>query len=78
MSKSMGNVIAPQQVSDAIGRRVSLRLSGWRGTDYSGELSISDTILKRVVESYRRVRNTLCFLLGNLSDFSAHQRYAAQ
>jgi isoleucyl-tRNA synthetase len=67
MSKSMGNVIAPQQVSDAMGADI-LRL--WvASTDYSGELSISDTILKRVVESYRRVRNTLCFLLGNLSDF---------
>ena len=66
MSKSMGNVIAPQQVSDAMGADI-LRL--WvASTDYSGELSISDTILKRVVESYRRVRNTLCFLLGNLSD----------
>ena len=67
MSKSMGNVIAPQKVSDSMGADI-LRL--WvASTDYSGELSISDTILKRVVESYRRVRNTLCFLLGNLSDF---------
>jgi isoleucyl-tRNA synthetase len=67
MSKSMGNVIAPQKVSDTMGADI-LRL--WvASTDYSGELSISDTILKRVVESYRRVRNTLCFLLGNLSDF---------
>ncbi len=68
MSKSMGNVVAPQKVSDAMGADI-LRL--WvASTDYSGELSISDTILKRVVESYRRVRNTLCFLLGNLSDFN--------
>ena len=67
MSKSMGNVIAPQKVSDTMGADI-LRL--WvASTDYSGELSISDTILKRVVESYRRIRNTLCFLLGNLSDF---------
>ena len=67
MSKSMGNVIAPQQVSDTMGADI-LRL--WvASTDYSGELSISDTILKRVVESYRRIRNTLCFLLGNVSDF---------
>ncbi len=67
MSKSLGNVIAPQQVSDTLGADI-LRL--WvASTDYSGELSISDTILKRVVESYRRIRNTLCFLLGNLSDF---------
>jgi len=68
MSKSMGNVIAPQKVSDTMGADI-LRL--WvASTDYSGELSISDTILKRVVESYRRVRNTLCFLLGNLNDFN--------
>lgn len=68
MSKSLGNVIAPQEVSDQFGADI-LRL--WvASTDYSGELSISDTILKRVVESYRRIRNTLTFLLGNLSDYS--------
>src|SRR3546814_9690169 len=57
MSKSVGNVIAPQKVSDALGAEI-LRL--WTAsTDYSGELSISDEILKRVVEGYRRIRNTL-------------------
>ncbi len=67
MSKSLGNVIAPQQVSDSLGAEI-LRL--WVGaTDYSGELSISNEILKRVVESYRRIRNTLRFLLANVSDF---------
>jgi isoleucyl-tRNA synthetase len=67
MSKSMGNVIAPQKVSDTLGAEI-LRL--WvAATDYSGELSISDEILKRVVESYRRIRNTLRFLLANLSDY---------
>jgi isoleucyl-tRNA synthetase len=67
MSKSLGNVIAPQQVSDTLGAEI-LRL--WVGaTDYSGELSISNEILKRVVEAYRRIRNTLRFLLANLSDF---------
>jgi isoleucyl-tRNA synthetase len=67
MSKSLGNVIAPQQVSDSLGAEI-LRL--WVGaTDYSGELSLSNEILKRVVESYRRIRNTLRFLLANLSDF---------
>ncbi|MBK5105138.1 MAG: isoleucine--tRNA ligase, partial [Burkholderiales bacterium] len=67
MSKSMGNVIAPQKVSDTLGAEV-LRL--WvAATDYSGELSISDEILKRVVESYRRIRNTLRFLLANTADF---------
>ena len=69
MSKSKGNVIAPQQVSDKMGADI-LRL--WTAsTDYSGELSISDEILKRVVESYRRIRNTLRFLLANVSDFDA-------
>ena len=67
MSKSVGNVVAPQKVSDSLGAEI-LRL--WTAaTDYSGELSISDTILERVVESYRRIRNTLKFLLGNVSDF---------
>ncbi|HVY04481.1 MAG TPA: isoleucine--tRNA ligase [Burkholderiales bacterium] len=67
MSKSLGNVIAPQKVMDTLGADV-LRL--WiAATDYSGELSLSDEILKRVVESYRRIRNTLRFLLANLDDF---------
>ena len=69
MSKSKGNVIAPQQVSDKMGAEI-LRL--WTAsTDYSGELSISDEILKRVVEGYRRIRNTLRFVLANTSDFDA-------
>ena len=69
MSKSVGNVIAPQKVSDSLGAEI-LRL--WvASTDYSGELSISDEILKRVVEGYRRIRNTLRFLLANLADFDA-------
>jgi isoleucyl-tRNA synthetase len=67
MSKSLGNVIAPQKVVDTLGADI-LRL--WVAqTDYSGELSISDEILKRVVESYRRIRNTLRFLLANVADF---------
>ncbi|MDO8437023.1 MAG: isoleucine--tRNA ligase [Nitrosomonadaceae bacterium] len=69
MSKSKGNVIAPQKVMDTYGADI-LRL--WAAsTDYSGELTISDEILKRVVESYRRIRNTLRFLLANLADFDA-------
>jgi isoleucyl-tRNA synthetase len=69
MSKSKGNVIAPQKVVDTLGADI-LRL--WAAsTDYSGELSISDEILKRVVESYRRIRNTLRFLLANLADFNS-------
>jgi isoleucyl-tRNA synthetase len=67
MSKSLGNVIAPQKVVGTLGADI-LRL--WvASTDYSGELSISDEILKRVVESYRRIRNTLRFLLANLADY---------
>jgi isoleucyl-tRNA synthetase len=67
MSKSKGNVVSPQKVCDTLGAEI-LRL--WvAATDYSGELSISDEILKRVVESYRRIRNTLRFLLANTSDF---------
>ncbi len=71
MSKSKGNVIAPQKVLDTLGADI-LRL--WAAlTDYSGELTISDEILKRVVESYRRIRNTLRFLLANISDFDPKQ-----
>jgi len=71
MSKSKGNVIAPQKIFDTLGADI-LRL--WAAlTDYSGELTISDEILKRVVESYRRIRNTLRFLLANISDFDPQQ-----
>ena len=71
MSKSKGNVIAPQKIFDTLGADI-LRL--WvASTDYSGELNISDEILKRVVESYRRIRNTLRFLLANISDFDPQQ-----
>src|SRR5256885_1714982 len=69
MPKSKGNVVAPQKVSSTHGAEI-LRL--WVGaTDYSGELSISDEILKRVVESYRRIRNTLRFLMANTAGFDA-------
>ncbi|PIX96475.1 MAG: isoleucine--tRNA ligase [Hydrogenophilales bacterium CG_4_10_14_3_um_filter_63_21] len=67
MSKSTGNVIAPQKVMDTYGADI-LRL--WvASTDYSGELTISDEILKRSVDGYRRIRNTLRFLLANTADF---------
>ncbi len=69
MSKSLGNVIAPQKVCDSLGADI-LRL--WvAATDYSGELALSDEILKRVTETYRRIRNTVRFLLANTSDFDA-------
>ena len=68
MSKSVGNVIYPQEVADKMGAEI-LRL--WvASTDYSGELTISDEILKRVVEGYRRIRNTVRFLLANTDDFN--------
>ena len=67
MSKSLGNVIVPQKVIGALGADV-LRL--WiAATDYANEMSLSDEILKRVAESYRRIRNTGRFLLGNLAGF---------
>ena len=73
MSKSKGNVVAPQKLIDTLGADI-LRL--WvAATDYSGDLAISDEILKRVVESYRRMRNTLRFLLANVADFD-HQKNA--
>ncbi|HEY2807646.1 MAG TPA: isoleucine--tRNA ligase [Steroidobacteraceae bacterium] len=67
MSKSLGNVIAPQKVVNSLGADV-LRL--WvAATDYANEISVSDEILKRMADSYRRMRNTLRFLLGNLHGF---------
>jgi isoleucyl-tRNA synthetase len=67
MSKSKGNVVAPQKVADSLGAEI-LRL--WVGsTDFSGDMAIGEEILKRVVESYRRIRNTLRFLLANTADF---------
>ena len=69
MSKSKGNVVAPQKVMDTYGADI-LRL--WTAsTDYSGELTISDEILKRVADSYRKIRNTCKFLLANIADFDA-------
>jgi isoleucyl-tRNA synthetase len=69
MSKSKGNVIAPQQIMDQYGADI-LRL--WvASTDYAGELNISDEIIKRVADSYRRIRNTLRFLMSNLDDFDS-------
>jgi isoleucyl-tRNA synthetase len=67
MSKSLGNGIDPAELAQKMGAEI-MRL--WvAATDYSGEMSIGDEILKRVVESYRRIRNTLRFLLANTSDF---------
>ena len=67
MSKSLGNVVAPQKVVSTLGADV-LRL--WvAATDYANEMSVSDEILKRMADSYRRIRNTARFLLGNLAGF---------
>ena len=67
MSKSLGNVVAPQKVFDTLGADI-LRL--WvASADYRQEMAVSDEILKRVADSYRRIRNTCRFLLGNLAGF---------
>ena len=67
MSKSIGNVVEPQKVNDALGADV-LRL--WvASADYRNEMSVSDEILKRSADAYRRIRNTARFLLGNLAGF---------
>ncbi|SEA17942.1 Isoleucyl-tRNA synthetase [Thiothrix caldifontis] len=67
MSKSKGNIVAPQKVTDSLGADI-LRL--WvASTDYSREMSVSDEILKRTADAYRRIRNTARFLLANLNDF---------
>src|SRR5690606_8879874 len=74
MSKSRGNALAPQQGMDARGTGV-LRL--WiAAADYRQEMSVSDVILKRGTDAYRRIRNTARFLLGNLAGFdpAAHLR----
>jgi len=68
MSKSRGNGIEPQDICNKLGADI-LRL--WiASTDYSGEMSLSEEILKRVTDGYRRIRNTLRFLLANIADFN--------
>lgn len=69
MSKSLGNVITPQEISDKFGADI-LRL--WIAmADYSGDLRVGDAILQKVSESYRRFRNTLRWLLGTLGDYDS-------
>ncbi|RLA24051.1 MAG: isoleucine--tRNA ligase [Gammaproteobacteria bacterium] len=71
MSKSKGNVVAPQKVIKNIGADV-LRL--WvAATDYRGEMTVSDEILKRTADGYRRLRNTARYLLSNLNGFDPEQ-----
>ncbi|MEH6469641.1 MAG: isoleucine--tRNA ligase [Halopseudomonas sp.] len=75
MSKSMGNVVAPQQVMGKYGADI-LRL--WvASTDFSGEMAVSDEILKRTADSYRRIRNTSRFLLSNLTGFDPAKHLVA-
>ena len=77
MSKSLGNVVAPQEISDAFGAEI---LRVWvAASDYTEDLRIGADIVRHQVDSYRRLRNTLRFLLGNLTHFSADERldYAA-
>ena len=75
MSKSVGNVIAPQKICNQYGADI-LRL--WVATsDYRHEMSVSDGIIKHTAEAYRRIRNTIRFILGNLYDFDAEQDLVA-
>jgi isoleucyl-tRNA synthetase len=68
MSKSIGNVVAPKDVTNKLGADI-LRL--WvASTDYTGEVAVSDEILKRAADAYRRIRNTARFFLANLSGFN--------
>ncbi|WP_445495225.1 isoleucine--tRNA ligase [Photorhabdus sp. SF281] len=71
MSKSIGNTISPQDVINKLGADI-LRL--WvASTDYTGEIAVSDEILKRSADAYRRIRNTARFLLANLNGFDPEQ-----
>ncbi|MFW6324654.1 MAG: isoleucine--tRNA ligase, partial [Desulfovibrionales bacterium] len=71
MSKSLGNVVAPQEIIDKFGAEI-LRI--WVAAEnYQEDMRISDEILKRLVDAYRRIRNTCRFILGNLSDFDPAQ-----
>ncbi len=71
MSKSRGNVVAPQKIMKTLGADI-LRL--WvSSTDYTGEVSVSDEILKRTADAYRRIRNTARFMLANLDGFDPAQ-----
>ena len=75
MSKSLGNVVAPQTVTKTLGADV-LRL--WvAASDYSGEIAISDNLLKRIADAYRRIRNTARYLLSNLDGFDPSRHLVA-
>jgi isoleucyl-tRNA synthetase len=75
MSKSLGNVVAPQEINNSLGADI-LRL--WvSSTDYSGEMAVSKVILQRSADAYRRIRNTARFLLSNLTGFDPTQHLLA-
>lgn len=75
MSKSLGNVVSPQDVTKSLGADI-IRL--WvAATDYRGEMTVSDEILKRTADSYRRIRNTARFLLANLKGFDPAEHLLA-
>ncbi len=75
MSKSLGNVIPPQKVVNSLGADI-LRL--WiASTDYTGEMTVSDEILKRSADSYRRIRNTIRFMLANTAGFNPNEHMLA-
>ncbi len=75
MSKSKGNVVAPQKIMKTLGADI-LRL--WvSSTDYTGEITVSDEILKRTADTYRRIRNTARFMLANMDGFDPQQNSVA-
>jgi isoleucyl-tRNA synthetase len=75
MSKSLGNILAPQKLTSTLGADV-IRL--WvAATDYANEMSVSEEIFKRIGDSYRRMRNTLRFLLGNVHGFDPKEHAVA-
>jgi isoleucyl-tRNA synthetase len=75
MSKSIGNVVAPQEVIDKFGAEI-LRL--WVSSeDYRDDVKVSDEILKQVADAYRKIRNTIRYMLGNLFDFDPQQNGVA-
>lgn len=76
MSKSVGNVVVPSEVIEKYGAEI-LRL--WVSSeDYTGDVKVSDAILKQVSDSYRKIRNTIRYFLGNLSDFQVEKDRVAQ
>jgi len=75
MSKSLGNVVRPQDVLKTLGADI-IRL--WvASADYRSEMAVSEEILKRMADAYRRIRNTARFLLANLHDFEPAQHLVA-